>query len=384
MSQTLEQPQTQTALRLIAKRDELIACLSACALATRARSPNAALKCVLLTAGERELVLESMDLEMRIRRVARTVQIDARGAALVDCQMLLDAAEVADGDVLALELLAGRLVLSGDSTSRVFNTIAPEEFPPAMAEIDGALKIEMPLEAFGAAYRFIKYATGSVSGNYLWAGVLLEPDSAGKVLNLVSADPKQFAVTGIPCAAKGKDLSVIVQGAKLGNTIAALGEAEAEAETMLQIGVGQGAVRFECEDSIVWLTRLHGAFPPWEKSLPRDCDGVVRLGREDFIRFVRQSGNAATELDHTLILTADTRGLAARLRSPDGESSANLPCRIDGKPIVIGLDPRLLIASAQSMDGAEIEMGWRAPQQSVRLRCGPLTACIQSMDIPNA
>lgn len=378
---TATMEQTGTALAVKAMRDELVDCLAAVALATKARTPKAVLKCVMLTAEDGALTLRTTDLAVGIRRVARKVEVDGPGRALVDCEALLSWLRLVPDETVTLRADGDKLTLACADGTRTLNTMPADEFPPSPAAETEVMRIVAPLSAVAAAYGFVRHAVADNASRYAYHGVLFEREPKADRVNLVATEGHMLAAVGVECAVSGSASDVLIPGETVGVALRSMGDADEGAE--LTIGAGPSTVRFECGDATVWSLRLEGTFAPWRDVIPRDMGGKVRLERASFMDAIRRAAAATTDDSKGVAIDANPgQGLVMSARSPErGTSESRLPCKVEGAAVRIGVNPKFMLAALGGMAGDEVTFEWTVPNRPMKLTCGAMTEVVMPVNL---
>jgi DNA polymerase-3 subunit beta len=376
--ETMTQVAEQTGLSLTADRLELADCLAAVALATKGRTTMPILKCVLIAVVGSDVVMEATDLAVRVRRVAKKVQVHSRDAAVcVSCEELLTAVRLADGDVVELSMQGDHLILKGESTRRKMLTMKAGDFPAALADDKEVARFVVPLAKLRTAFGFVQHA-GHTAGGWAREGVLIEREGDG--LCLAACAGTRIARADVEGTATGNEKDVVIPTDAMATMLRAMPDDDVDAAVVAT----HTAVRIEVPDAVACSQRFEAGFPPWRQAMGRTFTGSTTLDRKSFAAAVACASAAATELEKGVAVDLGDGGITLTCRSPErGEAEAKYPCKVDGDAVTVGIDYRFILDCLGGMGGDAVTFEWSAFNCPIRLKCGDMVEVISPMDLTN-
>lgn len=378
MTATAKQPKAATGLSMIINRSELVDCLAACALGAKGRTPKEVLKCVRVTAGEKWVEFETTNLEVRVRRTARQLQVNATGVALVNAEDLLQAAQLADGDTVKLLVVSDALVVTGNSSHRKLYTQDVSNFPGAPIDEKELIRFKTTASAVHDAFGYIRHAVGEETRHYAYQAFTLERD--GDRTMLAGMDGHRLAVKPMAGECGGELPGVIIHADNFSTATRAVG---GEGDDEFVISVAESSILVECGDAECWMVRLQGTLPIWRDVIKIESDGGVKVAREPLLTAVMQASAAMSEEAKAMVVEASKGGLKLSMRSQfRGESAANLPCRVEGKETKFAVNARSLLDCLGAMVGDEVEWSWNDPGRPFSLKCGDETEIMMPVNMP--
>lgn len=371
---------------IIVNRGELEQRLASAALVVKSRTPKPVLACALLTAKGKALSIRTTDLAVAIRCIVNEVQIDAPGQVAVSAADLLEWVRIVDGDVISLTLNGDQLVIKGDSSSRTLFTLSPGDFPPEPAKEKEVANYKFPLSALLVATGFVSHALPEVPTSLCPDGALFERDK--EVLNVVVSEGRTLPGTAIKGGKlKGEKTNTVIPS----DTIRLLSKAIADdGEEEVEIGLSEGAVRIESGNTTIWSQLLQAVFPPWRDIIPKNQPITLTASHECLLHAARRASASQSEFCQKLAIDAGPEGLSMQLRNPErGVSQSQLPCKVTGGTIRVGLNCRRFVAALSAMVGGtgpdslpdEVQIGFDAPNRPVKITCGPMTEVMMPVNL---
>lgn len=237
---------------------------------------------VLLTANGQRLALYATDLEVGLRcSCDGTVQQEGV-AAVPSAKLLAMVEQFPDGDVtIALDKNQVN-VRCGGFKSRL-QAMRAEDFPP-MQEVEGE---RCSIDAGVLAWLFDKarHATSSSTTRHVLNGALLK--LTGEVAAIVATDGKRLVVA--TAGRSGPDLQVVVPSKTMDLLSPLLGSG------VVELASGARHIFFDADGRLLTSRTIDGAFPAYERIVPRGNDKVVQAERSTLSSALKRVILAAEE-----------------------------------------------------------------------------------------
>lgn len=291
-------------------------------------TPKAALKGVLLKAGNIAMTVNGTDLENQV-----TIGVDGSGRgfeALPDAGKFVSLLTEMTDDEVTLSKERGTLyVKSAFSEFDLIDCDSPESFP---------LKINPDVDTFlidsGLLIQSLKRvapAIASDSARYALTGVKFELDD-GRI-HFVATDGRRLAVESIDCPTVTKSTLTYVVPAK----IIKLMLSGCTGET--QIGFDPNTVYVSSGDMHLSGRLVEGRYPIWREVLPKRIDYVLPLTVGTLLNVTRQARVMLTDETRAVEYTFDKELLTAKSCDPvAGKATVKLPIAYDGPKFSTPLD----------------------------------------------
>lgn len=358
-------------MKLRIERDALVKMLRRVAPATKAKTSNPALSCVLLTASDGRLAACAFDGELRISTSAPS-HVETHGVMLVPFDALNRLVGRCPAGAVDLELDAGRLGISAGRVRAHLVGADPEVFP-VEPRMDGARSIELG-DDWHALQRVV-HAAATDAAHPTLTGILLRDGMT------VCTDRYRLAACEIAA-----DCDLLLPA----RVITAVDKA---AEGPLTLS-WQGK-RFTLTDgSTTWQsTAIDGEFPPqWRQLIPTSPPISLTCNRDELLEAV-QTVAAIGEEEHTnakgekYTTTHVALGLAdgivtvSAVARDKGDAEVEVEAKVvDGLERVV-FDARWLISMLSALEDDDVTMAgpdhlkpWVARERDLTLLLIPVRA----------
>lgn len=333
-------------MKLVTKREELVAKLSIVSRAVSTRAATQAFSGILLSAGKDGVHLAATDGEMGLR-TALGAEVSSGGKALLPGRLLAELARSlgeADVEIELRESERDVEIRSGGSSFHL-RLLPAEDFPALPEQPDEPLRI--PAAALAETVELVAPAASRDDMRPVLTGVLVS--ASGEEMTMVATDSYRLAVkrTELESAVGGElEANIPARALRELGRIVAAGEIEG-----VSVGLLPNQAVFEA-GSILLNTRLiDGQFPNFRQLLPESYEHDVRLERPEFLDVVRRVSQLA-QRNAPLRLAFGSGELKVSASTPDvGDAEETMPAAFEGEPLEIGFNPEFLRDGIESVGG---------------------------------
>ena len=322
-----------------------------------ARTPKPILRCVHISAGEKDVQISATDLEVGIKCAVCEVEVAKAGDVVVAADKLNAIVRESMDDVLSFEAEEGKCDIKGSDSHFTIYGQQAEQYP-VVPGFEGESDIEMNLHQLQAAIAQCLFATAKESSRYALNGVLWEID--GKKLSLVATDGRRLAkVRGkLSSAAKGRmaETTIIVPAKTMGLVDRMAGSEKDIVEAKLV----DNQILIKCGSVVVCSNLVEGSFPKYEDIIPKDYDKKLVLSTENVLSAVKRSALVASEESRGIKLALDKDSIVFSCRSPEtGNSEVKLAVEYKAAPMEVGFNPQFLVDVLRVIktEDFELELG---------------------------
>ncbi|MHC4571688.1 MAG: DNA polymerase III subunit beta [Planctomycetota bacterium] len=305
------------------------------------RTPRPILRCVRITAGEKDVRICATDLEVGINYLLFEVQVEETGEVVVPADRLTAIVRESVDDVLSLQAKEGACEIRGaDSHFTIYGQEADQY--PEVPQFDGAADIEIALSNLQEGIEQCLFATARESTRYALNGILWE--IKGKKLSLIATDGRRLArcrvnLTSTP--AEQVAAKKIIVPAK---TMALLDKIGSSDKDTVAIRLVNNQILISCASVVISSNLVEGSFPKYEDIIPTDYDKKLTLSTEAALSAVRRSALLTSEESRGIKLSIKKKGIVFSGRAPEtGDAQVDMPVDYKGEPIEIGFNPQFLI-----------------------------------------
>ncbi len=316
------------------------------------RTPKPILRCVQITASEKEVHICATDLEVGINCHVCEVQVEQDGEVIIPADRLSAIVRESMDDVLLLEATEGSCEIKGADSRFTIYGQEPGQYP-SVPEIGDSVDIEIKLNELQKGIEQCLFAAAKESSRYAINGVLWE--IKGKKLFLVATDGRRLARCGVNLAAspdKKMEATKIIVPAK---TMALLNKIGGEKETVAVKLVDNQAL-ISCANVVISSNLVEGNFPKYEDIIPADYDKKLTLSTEATLSAVRRAALLTSEESRGIKLSISKEKLVFSGRAPEaGDAEIEMAIDYKGEPIEIGFNPQFLIDALRVIKTPEFE-----------------------------
>ena len=304
------------------------------------RTPKPILRCVQITAEEKEVRMCATDLEVGINYLISEVQVDKPGEVIVPADRLAAIVRESVDEVLVLEAAEGACKIKGADSHFTIYGHEPGQYP-VVPDFDGAGDIKISLSNLQAGIEQCLFAAAKESTRYAINGVLWEIKD--KKLMLVATDGRRLARCRVSLAAAPKGevpANILVPGKAMG-LLDKIGAGEKDTVAVKLI---DNQILMSCANVVISSNLVEGNFPKYEDIIPTDYDKKLTLSTEAVLSAVRRASLLTSEESKGIKLSLEKGKMVFSGRAPEtGDAQVDMPVDYKGEPIEIGFSPQFLI-----------------------------------------
>jgi len=316
------------------------------------RTPKPILRCVQITAEDKDVKICATDLEVGISYVASEVQVEKKGEVIVPADRLAAIVRESVDEVLLLEASEGTCEIKGADSHFTIYGHEPGQYP-AVPGFEGESDIEIGLGELQQGIEQCLFATARESSRYAINGVLWEVQ--GKKLLLVATDGRRLARCRVKLAsapAKGKPENIIVPAKTMG-LLDKIGGSEKDP---VLVKLVDNQILINCANVVISSNLVEGNFPKYEDIIPTDYDKKLNLSTEAALSAVRRSALLTSEESRGIKLSVGKDKLVFSCRAPEmGDAEVDMAIEYKGEPIEIGFNPQFLMDVLRVIKTAEFD-----------------------------
>jgi len=304
------------------------------------RTPKPILRCVQITAQEKEARICATDLEVGISYTASEVQVDEPGEVIVPADRLTAIVRESVDEVLLLEASEGTCQIRGADSHFTIYGHEPGQYP-IVPGFEGDADVEIGLGEIQGGIEQSLFATARESSRYAINGVLWEIKD--KKLILVATDGRRLARCRVKVgSAPGKDkIEGIIVPAKTMGLLDKMGGGEKDT---VAVKVAENKILLSCANVVISSTLVEGNFPKYEDIIPTDYSKKLVLSTEAVLSAVRRSSLLTSEESRGIKLAVSKDKLVFSCRAPEmGDAQVDMAIDYKGDAIDIGFNPQFLM-----------------------------------------
>jgi len=318
------------------------------------RTPKPILRCVRITAREKEVQISATDLEVGINYLVFGVDVGKAGEVVVPADRLAAVVRESADEILSLRAEQGACEIRGaDSHFTIYGQEAGQY--PAVRGFKTQPDMEIALGSLQEGIEQCLFATAKESTRYALNGVLWEV--RGKKLALVATDGRRLARCRVNLAAGPAARLAATKIIVPAKTMALLGKISGGDKDAVAVKLLDNQILFSCANVVISSNLVEGSFPKYEDIIPTDYDKKLTLSTEGVLSAVRRSALLTTEESRGIRLSIGKDSLVFSGRAPEtGDAQVEMAIDYKAEPLEIGFNPQFLIDVLRVIQTPEFEL----------------------------
>lgn len=339
-------------MKLTIERAVLLTALSHVQSVVERRNTIPILSNVLLEAEGERLALTATDLDIAVVEKL-PAKVAKAGATTVAAHTFYDIVrKLPDGAEIELTFAAAeqRLDLRAGRSSFKLSCLPKEDFP-VMAAGDLPHSFQLPADQLRRLIDKTRFAISTEETRYYLNGIYIHAASSAGVpmLRAVATDGHRLARVEAPLPAGAAGMPGVIVPRKTVNELRKLLEGGA---AEVKIELSDTKIRFAFGELVLVSKLIDGAFPEYERVIPRDNDKVMEVDSKAFAAAVDRVATISTEKSRAVKLSLKPEGIELSATSPDhGSASEQLTAAYSAAPIEVGYNSRYLLDIASQIEG---------------------------------
>lgn len=331
------------------------------------RTPKPILRCVQITADDKEVRICATDLEVGINYSISEVQVETAGEVIVPADRLFAVVRESVDEVLVLEASDGKCEVKGADSHFTIYGQEPGQYP-VVPGFEGDAEIEIGLSNLQAGIEQCLFATAKESSRYAINGVLWQIKN--KNLVMVATDGRRLARCRVNLASAPKGEvpeNLIVPGKAMG----LLDKIGGNEKDVVGVQLLDNQILMSCANVVVSSNLVEGNFPKYEDIIPTDYTKRLTLSTEAVLSATRRASLLANEESKGIQLALETGKIVFSGRAPEtGDAQVDMVVDYKGEPINIGFNPQFLIDALRVIKTADFELELGEPDRPGLLKSG--------------
>ncbi|MGF1464386.1 MAG: DNA polymerase III subunit beta [Maricaulaceae bacterium] len=342
-------------MKLTVDRAALLKALSHVQSVVERRNTIPILSNVLITAAADGVSFTATDLDIEIIDKA-DADLGEPGVVTAPAHTLYEIVrKLPDGAEATLATGAdeARLTLSAGRSRFALPLLPPSDFP-AMTADDFSHTFQLEAETLARLIDKTRFAISTEETRYYLNGVHLHA-LAGEspTLRAVATDGHRLALaeTALPEGAAGLPGVIVPR-----KTVAELRRLLDDAEELIDVSVSDAKIRFGLGRAVLTSKLIDGAFPDYERVIPKQNDRVMAVDNKSFAQAVDRVATISAEKSRSVKLTMDDDTLTFTVNNPEsGQATEEMQVDFGGERLDIGFNARYLLDVTTQVEGEEAE-----------------------------
>lgn len=248
---------------------------------------------------------------------------------------------------LTLSLGDTALILQTGTYSAQITLAQPERFPEPVFCTEGAIQI--PAQDLCEALDAVKYAVAREEHRRVFLGVQLE---LGPGLKAVATDGFRIAICEMPVQVQAEPVKVVLPKVAV-QDITRLFEDSTET---IQFAVKKNQVSVSSSQARLSFVVMQDTFPDYHRVVPKEYVSTITLDAASLEAALRRIELVASSINHRVDLSFQDSALLLGTEGDLGAARDKLEARIEGEPVKLSFNARLLREALPKTGQAQIAL----------------------------
>jgi DNA polymerase-3 subunit beta len=353
-------------MELTGKREVLAEAFSTAQAIATARSTRPVLQNLLIDATKNGTVITATDMEIGLKwRVSiEDCEVKKEGKALVSAARIAQIARIVETNEIGIFSKESSCVIKAGRS--VFDVVTEniEDFPE-VGDAPSKAALEVEAETFVGMTRRTVFAAAREATRYSLNGVHVEAKDGH--MEMVATDGRRLAMVREKVGKDVKLAAAIVPQ----KALAFVERLKGAGEEKISLAVADRQIFFTGSKGTLVSRLVEGHFPPYNEVIPRDTNRKAAIGREVFMRALKQSLLMTSEESKSALLSFTAGELTITSRAPDeGSSEIKIDVKYEGQPIEIRFNPQFVADALGVSDAEEITVEMKEPSTPAVIKDG--------------
>jgi DNA polymerase-3 subunit beta len=367
-SQSSSCKQKEDDMKINFNRNALVEALGLVTAVVPSRTPKPILRCIRVTAQNKEVRIYGTDLEVGISQLIPEVEVQKEGEVVIPADRLAAIVRESIDEVLAIDAAEGTCHVKGaDSRFTIFGQEASQY--PIVPGFEGTADLEVGLGNLKVGVEQCLFATARESSRYAINGVLWE--IRDKKLLLVATDGRRLARSRVNLSSapsKQKGCPNIIVPAKTMSLLEKIGDSD---KNNVAVKLLENQILISCGNVVISSNLVEGNFPKYEDIIPADYQNKMTLPTEAVLSAVRRAALLTSEESRGIKLSIGKDKIMFSCRAPEtGDAQVDMTVDYKGEPIEIGFNPQFLIDALRVIKTPEFEFELGQPDRPGVIKSG--------------
>ena len=343
-------------MKLTIERATLLKALGHVQAVVEKRNTIPILSNVLISAGPNGASFAATDLDIEILETTEA-RCDGEGMVTAPAHTLYDITrKLPDGADVTLEMTGEdpRLILKAGRSNFSLPSLPPGDFPVMPTE-DLEHSFSLPASALARLIDKTKFAISTEETRYYLNGIHLHAaEQAGrKTLRAVATDGVRLALAEVDLPDGAAGMPGVIVPRKTVQEIRRLLE---DASEDVEVSVSEGKIRFRLGKAVLTSKLIDGAFPDYERVIPRGNTRMMSVENKRFAEAVDRVATISMEKSRSVKLSLGDDTLVLAVNNPEsGQAEEELAVSYHDEAFAIGFNARYMLDVASQIEGDQAQ-----------------------------
>jgi len=348
-------------MKLMAKREELLAPLQSVIGVVERRQTMPVLANVLLSARDKRLGMTGTDLEVELSATS-TVQVETAGDVTVPGRKFLDILRaLPSGTDVTLSTEGEKATVRAGRSRFTLATLPAGEFP-VLEEIHAQQTLALSQGEFHRLIDKTHFSMAQQDVRYYLNGLLFETQE--RTLRAVATDGHRLALCEMTLAEATRAGQVIVPRKAILELQRILG-----AEGQIELAIGTNHVRAQIGDIRFTSKLIDGRFPEYGRVIPESPSKIALADRELLRQALQRTAILSNEKYRGIRVGLKTGLMTVQAHNPEHEEAEDqIEIDYTGDEVEIGFNVNYLLDALSAIETDRVELGFTDANSSCLIR----------------
>ena len=338
-------------MKIVCTKSNLVKGVSIVSKAVPSKTTMSILECVLIDATTDIIRLTANDMELGIQTDIEG-EIIERGMIAIDAKFFSEIVrKLPDSDVIIETDESLQTTIVCEKAKFNISGKPGDEFS-YLPIIEKDESIEVSQFTLKEVIRQTIFSIADSDSNKLMTGELFEIKN--NMLRVVSLDGHRISIRKIALDADVTDKKLVVPGKTLIEISKIL---SGEAESKVNISYTSNHIVFEFDNTVVVSRLLEGEYFKIDQMLSSDYDTKVRINKKELLNCIDRATLLVKEGDKKpIIINIGDEIMELKIKSQIGSMNEEIMINKEGKDLLIGFNPKVLIDALRVIDDEEVTL----------------------------
>lgn len=343
-------------MKLTIERATLLKALGHVQAVVEKRNTIPILSNVLISAGPNGASFAATDLDIEILETTEA-RCDGEGMVTAPAHTLYDITrKLPDGADVTLEMTGEdpRLILKAGRSNFSLPSLPPGDFPVMPTE-DLEHSFSLSAAALARLIDKTKFAISTEETRYYLNGIHLHASEQDgrKTLRAVATDGVRLALAEVDLPDGAAGMPGVIVPRKTVQEIRRLLE---DASEDVEVSVSEGKIRFRLGKAVLTSKLIDGAFPDYERVIPRGNTRMMSVENKRFAEAVDRVATISMEKSRSVKLSLGEDTLVLAVNNPEsGQAEEELAVSYSDEGFAIGFNARYMLDVASQIEGDQAQ-----------------------------
>lgn len=343
-------------MKIICSKSDLVNSVNTAMKAVSNKTTLPILECILIEV-EDKIKLTATDMELGIETYVDGTIVDS-GKIAIEAKLFFDIIKSFPDSEVIIETNENYMTtIRCEKAKYEISGKAGDDFP-LLPNVELNKKITISQYTIKEVIRQTIFSTVENESTKLMSGELFEIE--GNNLKVVSLDGHRISIRNVELKETHDLIKVVVPGKTLNDISKIL---DGGMEQMVDIYFTDKHILFEFNDTRVISRLLEGEYYKINQMLTNDYETKIQINKKEFLDCINRASLLIKESDKKpIIININNNNIYLKIKTAIGSMDEEMDIKKEGKDLIIGFNPKLLMDALRVIDDEEINIYFLNPK----------------------